>query len=476
MKSAWIGYVIGALALTGCVVGTYSGMPPTVSPVSAQTITGAGEVGSSTIPTFSDHVAPILYRHCVSCHRPGQIAPFSLVSYEDARSRAGFLSKVVDDRLMPPWKPEPGYGAFRYSRAMPEADRATLREWAKGGAPLGDPGRIPPVPPAPPLWELGPPDVILEMPQEFTVPAEGADPYRNFVIPTNFGRDRHVRAVQFVPGNRRVVHHAVVYIDKTGEAAKKQWWAGGASKGYNGLGGPGFIPSGGLPGFVPGASAQRMAPDTTILIPKGADIVFGMHYHPTGKVEKDRSKIGLYFADRPGKRRGSLILTGVVNLDIPAGASRHTVQSRFEVPVDVELNSIGPHMHLIGRAAKVWAVKPDGTEVPLIWIRNWDFRWQSTYTFQNPVRLPKGSVIHSVYTHDNSADNPANPQDPPQRVKNGENSTDEMAGAWIEVTVDTWQQELSLIGALIGHVTDMSFRPAKRSEAKINIVDLVPTR
>ncbi len=418
---------------------------------------------SNLTPTFARDVAPILFDHCASCHRPGEVAPFSLLTYQDAKKRARLIAEVTQQKLMPPWKPQQGYGGFVGQRHLSAGQIAVLRRWVEHGASFGKRADLPSAPKFTPGWQLGQPDMILSMPRAFTIPAEGADVNRSFVLPVTLPRDKYVRAAEFRPGNRRVVHHATVLIDTSGKARQietQSGEAGGGFRGGMGFGKTDFMPSGSLGGgYVPGMMSNPNPPDAPNVLPKKADIVFGMHYHPTGKVESDRSSIGLYFTDKPPRRVGSVILMGVLNLEIQPGEMAHPEHATFTLPVDVEVQSIAPHMHLIGKSVKMWAELPDGSTRPLIKINDWDFNWQGTYQYARPFRLPKGAKIHGDWTHDNSANNPRNPISPPRRVRNGENSTDEMAAAWIPVLVDTPGDNGALWVANLGHLARAAFSP-----------------
>lgn len=387
-------------------------------------------------PTFAADVAPILWKNCASCHRPGEVGPFPLLSYADAAKRAGFLAEQAESRRMPPWHPEPGHGEFRDARRLSEAEIKTLRAWADAGAPEGDPSKLPALPAFPEGWQLGQPDLVVKMPEPFAVPADGRDVLQCFVIPLNLDEDKWVAAWEFRPDKRSVVHHAIAFLDSTGQARLRDKLDSGP--GYRTFGGPGIVPTGGLGAWAPG-STPRMLPDGVgRLLRKGSDLVLQVHYHPSGKPERDQSSLGIYFAKKPVKQPVGGIALRSRNLYIPAGKSDHKVTAQSDpLPADVHAIGIGPHMHYIGKSMKVDATLPDGSTVPLIWIKDWDFNWQGAYQYAKPVKLPKGTVVKLEALYDNSSANPRNPSDPPQNVKWGEQTTDEMCLLGIQVVTDT---------------------------------------
>jgi hypothetical protein len=341
--------------------------------------------------TYCKDVAPILWKHCAGCHRPGEIGPFPLLTYRDAAKRAGDIVTVTQDRLMPPWKAEPGYGEFHDPRRLSDRDLALLDAWAAGGAPEGDPADLPPRPRFSEGWQLGEPDLVLRLPEPFTVRASGPDLYQCFVLPTGLDGDKAVAAVEFRPGNPRVVHHALFFLDRTGKARALD--AADPAPGYGHFGGIGFLPSGALGGWAPGAIPRRLPEGMGRPLPKGSDLVLQVHYHPDGKPETDRSVVGLYFTKSPTTRFVMGLPLSRRDFAIPAGDPRYKVAVDFTLPADVRAVAITPHMHLLGREMKVTAVRPDGTVQPLIWIKDWDFNWQGSYQYHEPVSLPKGTRL-----------------------------------------------------------------------------------
>ncbi|MCE9606405.1 MAG: ascorbate-dependent monooxygenase [Planctomycetia bacterium] len=410
------------------------------------TIAGAApSAATPDAPTFSRHVAPILWKNCASCHRPGEVGPFSLLSYGDAAKRATFLADITAERRMPPWKAEPDFGHFLDERILTDDEIKTLRDWAQAGAPEGDPKDLPVPPKFVEGWQLGEPDLILEMPEPFEVRADGPDIYRCFVLPIPTTENRTVAAAEFRPGNRRVVHHAIMYLDANGAARKKDEQDPG--QGYSSFGGPGVLPTGGLGGWAPGAMPRKLPEGTGKFLRKGSDLVLQLHYHPDGKPATDRSMVGIYFTKKPATTIvGGLAILNT-RLAIPAGDKQYTIEAKSEpLPVDVNVLGLGPHMHLLGRQMKVTAATPAGETVPLIWIKDWDFNWQGSYGYAKPIRLPKGSVIHVAAIYDNSEANPHNPNSPPKRVTWGEQTTDEMCLVSIMLTTDSLGDLRKVVG------------------------------
>ncbi len=386
----------------------------------------------NSVPTFNKDIAPILYQNCSSCHRPGEVAPFALLTYQDAVKRAGQIATVTRSRYMPPWKAEPGEIHFRDERRLTESQIRLIAEWAKNGAPEGNPKDKPQPPKFADGWQIGEPDRVVAVPQKFSVPADGRDVFRCFVVPLGNAEEEYAKKVEFRPGNRKVVHHALLYLDTTGAARRMAAAQGGDN--YSCFGGPAFLPSGGLGGWAPGASPANLAEGLAMVIPKGADLVIQVHYHPDGKPEFDQSSVGVKLGPKP-ERALATMLVGTRRIDIPAGESHYEVKQSLTVPLDAEAISIAPHAHLICKDMKVDAELPDGTVKHLIHIPDWDFNWQGSYRFQDPVKLPKGTRVSIDYIYDNSVNNPHNPSDPPKRVTHGEQTTDEMALAFVQVVL-----------------------------------------
>lgn len=420
-------------------------------------------------PTFTKDIAPLMFANCSSCHRPGEVGPFPLLTYEDARKRSRQIAKLTARRIMPPWKPVAGHGDFRDERRLTDAQIALFQQWHEAGAPQGDPKDLPPAPRFPIGWHAGPPDLVLKIEKPFPVPAEGPDIYVHFVLPLALKEDKYIRGVQVLPSDRSIAHHGVIMLDGSGTARKLAAKHGGDH--YPNFGGPGFIPRGFLPGYAPGTITEVSLrrdeqADVGITLGKGLDVVLQMHYHPTGKAAQDQPQIGLYFADKPPKRVPAIIGMANNDVDIPAGARGHMRADSFTVPVDFEVRDIWAHMHMIGRKVHAWAELPDGKQKELLLIDDWDFNWQDSYFYKQPFVLPKGTVVRAEWTWDNTADNPRNPNTPPKRITFGEGSTDEMTGLIVGgKTVNPGIEEGVMWLATIGHYLDVE-RKAKAAAEK----------
>lgn len=422
--------VLGWSLMGGCaalVAASYGlGHPaPEFVPIAAK---------AGTVPTFNKDVAPILYKNCATCHRPGEVAPFSLLSYQDARKRARQIAMVTSDGFMPPWKADEGEEKFDDARRLTSAQLELLRRWSEAGAPEGNKADLPPAPKFTDGWQLGTPDAVLQPDAAYNLEAEGDDVYRCFVIPTNYDEDRYVAAMEVRPGNRPIVHHVIAYLDTTGRARQKDEEAAGP--GYTSFGGIGVPPSGALGGWAPGLVSRRAPDGTGILLPKGADIVLQVHYHKSGKPETDLTKIGLYFAKGPVDKRIRTMLVVRRTLNIPAGEANYTTSASRAVPRDITVLSVTPHMHLLGKEMAVTASLPDGAEKKLVHVNDYDFNWQTIYAFKDPLKLPAGTRLNLTARYDNSTNNPANPTNPPKTVTWGEQTTDEMCIAFLNYTVD----------------------------------------
>jgi mono/diheme cytochrome c family protein len=385
---------------------------------------------SNDVPTFNKDVAPIVYQNCVICHRPGEVAPFSLLTYQDAAKRAKLIATVTERRYMPPWKAEHGYGEFANERRITDLQIATIRAWSDGGAPEGDS-----VKPQPPVfadgWLGGQPDKVLMFPSKYALAADGPDRFQCFVLPLNLDQDTYVSGVEFRPENRRVVHHALVFLDPSNNGRSR------ASKdgSYPCFGGPGFPGAALIGGWAPGSVPLANTEPGMRPVPKGSDLVVQIHYHPSGKPEMDQSSLGLKFSDRPGTKGRTAVILFNRRINIAPGDPHYMVTSSIVMPRDVELSGIAPHAHYLGKEMKITAQLPDGSEKPLIWIKDWDFNWQGAYQYVKPISLPKGTRVSLEYVYDNSAGNPRNPANPPVRVRWGEQTTDEMAIAFLAVTL-----------------------------------------
>jgi hypothetical protein len=392
--------------------------------------------GTKTSVTYNRDIAPILFAQCAECHHPGEVAPFSLLSYHDAAKRADGLARVTGRRVMPPWKADIHYGEFLDERRLTERQIALIKTWAANGAPEGDAADLPPQPKFSSDWRLGPPDLVAEVPVPFTVPADGPDIFQHFVIPLNLTKDQTLVAFEFRPGNRSVVHHAIVAVDTSGGARLRD--AQTPEPGWRTSGSIDASITGILGVWTPGMTPRFYSDNVGVALDKKADVVVQLHMHPTGKKEVDRSKIALYFAKKPVKSIMSRrpLLLGTLIIEVPPGKTRYRTGSSVTLPVDLTLSSVFPHMHLIGKEMKITATLPDKSTKPLIWIKDWNFYWQDSYVYQEPVHLPKGTRIDVEAYYDNSAQNPFNPSSPPKRVLFGNDTTDEMCFALFQGVAD----------------------------------------
>jgi len=385
-------------------------------------------------PTFNRDVAPILFQHCSACHRPGQVAPFSLLTYGDVRKRTRQILGMVESRQMPPWKPEPDHGEFEGENRLRDDEIALLRRWVEEGGAEGEARDLPPVPEHPEGWNFGEPDLVVTVPEPYMVSSEERNTYRAFVIPLNLPEDKYVRAFQFRPSNPRVVHHALMYLDTTGEYRRMD----------EAEAGPGFtapaltsIFSGGCLGvWNPGCKILPFGEGMAKEIRKNSDLVLHVHYYATGKPERDQSSVGFWFAKEAPRRKVDAVILNDQQIRIPAGAKSARLMGTVKMPADADVIGIGPHAHYLAREVRVWAKTPDGREVPMIWIKDWDFEKQGEYRFKKALRLPKDTEIRMLWVYDNSADNPRNPSNPPRNVEYGIRSEDEMARLLLRIAPD----------------------------------------
>jgi hypothetical protein len=436
-------------------------------------------------PTYHKDVVRILQKNCQDCHRPGQVAPFALLTYEQARKRASDLAHVTHERIMPPWPASSSFGGpFRDARVLTGDEIATIQAWVDSDCPAGDPKDAPEPRKFSSDWALGEPDAILTMPESYGLAATGSDDFRVFVLKTSFPEDRWIRAVDFHPGNRSVVHHIIAGVDPSGRGRELD--AADPGPGYYDLGGFGDgVPiTAFLPIWTPGAKPRYCPDGTGYMLPKGADILIQVHYHKSGKAETDTTAVGLYLSQKPlprevhtgfvfpnltinqamaaqakvqeaqkaGKRIGILeLLRAVDAIVIPAGSTRHVVKastkpgaSMMARPLDRDIlvTSVMPHMHWLGKDFTFEAVLPDGkTRIPLIKIDHWNFNWQGSYAFNEPIRIPKGSWFEVEAHFDNSDTNPANQNKPAKVVRWGEGTDDEMCIGIFEWVVIEGQPE-----------------------------------
>lgn len=384
--------------------------------------------------TFNKDIAPIVFNNCATCHRAGEVAPFTLTSYEDVKKRAQQIADVTKTKYMPPWHAD-SHGEFRNERKLSDEQIAMLEQWAGDGAKRGS-GPAPTPPKGNAGWGMGEPDLIVQPAQSYTMRAEGVDDYRCFVIRNTNNEDRYVSAMEVRPGNAKVVHHVIAYLTNDPRVAKKEAETTDGQPGYTSFGGIGVTPIGTLGGWAPGNYPTRLPEGTGVLWPKGADIVLQVHYHASGKPETDLTRLGLHFCKKPVDKQ-LRIFPIFGSLNIPAGEPNYRVKSYdFPVPWDATVLQVMPHMHLLGKEMVITATLPNGDKKTLVNVPRYDFNWQTTYVYKEPVKLPKGSKIGLTARYDNSTSNPANPSNPPRAVGWGEQTTDEMCIGFVFFTLD----------------------------------------
>ncbi len=408
------------LVLTVLLLGPYSKVHAAEAPV-----------------TYSRQIAPILYKNCTSCHHAGGSGPFALTNYAEARRWGTTLDSAVASRYMPPWLPEPGHGDFADSRRMSVDEIALIHRWASSGMPEGDSAEAPPPPTYKGEWQLGPPDLVLEVDSPMQVPSSGTDLFRNFILPFPLTQSKWVRAMEIKPGSPRVVHHANFILDRSGSLRRTH--PGDWKQGIPGMdvvvdAGEGFDPDGYFLDWKPDSSALVEPPGMAWRLDPGDDLILNMHLKPTGKPETVRARIGLYFTPNAPTKLPILVqLQHDAALDIPPGDAHFVVEDSLTLPEPVDVLAIYPHAHYLGKRLEGWAVLPGGGRRDLILIPDWDINRQSIYRYAEPVPLPAGTVIHMRYSYDNSAANPHNPNSPPIRVTAGNRSVDEMGHLWLQL-------------------------------------------
>jgi hypothetical protein len=382
--------------------------------------------------TYSKDVAPLLADRCGMCHHPGGSAPFTLLTYADARRHAGQIATVTANRFMPPWKADPADGPFVGQHPLDNQEILLLRHWLDAGAPEGDPRDLPPARAWVEGWQLGKPDLVVTLKQPYTLQAEGTDAFRIFVLPIPVETARFVRGLEFRPGNPKVVHHANIRIDAT--PASRRLDEADPGPGYDGLiARSATYPDGHFLGWTPGQVAPLLPPDLAWRLETNTDLVVELHMQPSGKSEQVSPSIGLYFGDAAPTRTPAMLRLGRQDIDIPAGDAKYVISDSYTLPVDVDVEAVQPHAHYRARDVRGVATLPDGSMKRLIDIADWDFRWQHVYRFVTPIRLPKGTTVSMRYTYDNSADNARNPQRPPIRARWGQRSAEEMGDLWLQV-------------------------------------------
>ena len=397
---------------------------------------GVARGAQSSSPTFAKDIAPMVFSYCSACHRVGESAPFSLLNYADVKKHAGQIATVTKSRYMPPWLPEPGFGDFDGVRRLSERQIALIQQWVEHGAPEGDWAEMPTPPKFSEGWQLGKPDLILQMPRGYTLRAGGSDVYRNFIFSVPVNGTRYVKAVEVRPGNPKIVHHANILIDR--DRTSRPLDGADGEPGFPGMElkitSESFDPDGYFLFWKPGATPFVEADGMAWRVDRGTDLVLNMHLQPSGKSEEVQPALGLYFTDTPPAHHPMLLqLENDKALDIPAGVASFPVKDDFTLPVDVDVLAVYPHAHYLGKDMQGFATLPNGVKKWLIWIKHWDLNWQAVYRYSKPLFLPKGTTISMRYNYDNSAGNPANPNRPPKRVTAGNRASDEMAHLWLQV-------------------------------------------
>ncbi|MCB1064660.1 MAG: cytochrome c [Verrucomicrobiae bacterium] len=400
--------------------------------------------GADTEVTFSRDIAPLLQQRCVECHRDGGGAPFSLESYRDASRRASTILRVVEDRYMPPWHAIGGDIPLEGDRQLMPAQIELFRAWVEGGKAEGDPSDLPAPRQFVEGWQLGEPDLVIKMAEAYSLPADGPDIYRNFVVPTGLTQERFLRAVEFRPGSAEVVHHALLFVEGTDKARKAD-----AEDEEPGFGEMPIDAAGGrqIGGWVPGARTRPLPEGLSHRIPAGADIVIQTHFHLSGKPESEQSTIGLYFTDEPPEREFAAIqippLFGAFSgIDLKPGEERAEIHDSFELPVPVHAFGAHAHAHYRGKSLRMVAKLPSGESLKLLNIPDWDMNWQEDYRFTEQVFLPAGTRLEVDVAWDNSAESTDNPVVPPVRVRWGFESLDEMGSIDLFV-VPTGDQKIA---------------------------------
>ena len=421
----------------------------------APTPAGEADASGATV-TFCRDIASIFLRRCASCHRPGQAGPFPLLTYADVKKRARQIAEVTASRYMPPWLPEPGLGEFANDRSLNVSELASIQRWVEQGAIEGAPPDLPPRPGWSGEWQLGPPDWIVEMPEPYSLLPDGKDVYRNFVMPIPTDSRRFVRGFEFIPGNPRVVHHAFINTDQT--RLSRQLAARETPPGFEGMDLPesAHMPGGQLLSWQPGRQPSFSPPGLAWVLEPKTDLVLQIHFHPSGKPELVQPKIGFYFTDTAPTNTAYRVKLEYFKINIPAGESAYQVEQSYVLPIDVSLLRILPHAHYLGKQMSVSALRPDGSKRRLLFIKEWDFNWQADYAYQTPLDLPKGTRLVMNFSYDNSSRNVRNPHRPPQPVRYGLESTDEMASCSLQVLPRRPEERETLAEDFFRHYTRVS--------------------
>jgi Flp pilus assembly protein TadD len=394
-------------------------------------------------PTFNRDIAPIVFANCATCHRPGGMGPFALLDFAAVKKHATQIVDVTSSHFMPPWLPQEG-PRFLGERQLTSAQIRMFARWVETGMPEGNRAGLPARPHFPEGWKLGTPDLVVEMPASFELPAEGRDVYRNFVIPIPLAQRRFVRAVELETSNPRVVHHAFLFLDASGDARRLE--QKDALPGFAGMN-PGRgagNPGGHFLSWQPGTMPAPEPAGTQWELQPGMDGVLQMHMRPSGKPETVAARLAFYFTDQPPTRFPMRLLLRSTAIDIPAGESNYIIESSYRLPVAIEVLAVLPHAHYLGRKLEAWADLPNGSRTTILNIPQWDFNWQDHYQFAQPLALPAGATLRMRYSYDNSAANPHNAETELRRVQFGEQTSDEMGELWLQVLAKNPAQRAAL--------------------------------
>jgi len=421
-------------------------------------------------PNFTEHVAPIVFNNCASCHRAGEAGPFTLTSYRDVAKRGPFIAAVTQSRFMPPWHASPGEVEFEGSRRLTDEQIATIQAWVEGGMPEGDPANTPALPKFAKGWQGGEPDAVVEMTESFRVPPDGPDLYRYFVLDLPLDEDKWVSAIEFQPGSRATSHHVLGFL-MDGDDLE----ADSTGKKYKSV--PGRNDRNRVISWAIGSNPRVFPKDVAIRFKKGQKLVLQTHFHPSGKEEFDRSRIGLHFAEVENPRQYVEVLIppgfgDSSGIAVPPGTDRYSLRESFILPVDVKAFSAFSHAHYLGKEFHLTAHLPGGESRTLLLIDDYDFAWQELYNFTDYVELPAGTRLESYVRWDNRAENPNNPYSPPQEIRWGPFSDDEMGSNTLDVVTVNPEDEPKLRAALKEHGTlsdanfylsslDTDFKPKK---------------
>ncbi|MFL6215909.1 MAG: c-type cytochrome [Blastocatellia bacterium] len=385
-------------------------------------INDANAAGPAPV-TFTKDVAPIFFNKCAACHRPGEIAPMSLLSYKEARPWARSIKEKVVNRVMPPWHADPHVGDFKNDRRLSDKEIATISAWVDAGAPEGNPKDLPPAPRFTDGWQIGQPDVVLSMSNEYNVPAEGTVNYQYFSVPTGFTEDKWIQAAEVRPGNRAVVHHVIVFVVGP-DAARRRLGTFNREGAFEGL-----------VGTAPGEEPMILPDGIGKLVKAGSVLMLQMHYTPNGKATTDRTSIGLRFSRKPVQQ--AIVGGAALNrwFEIPAGNDNYEVKSSYAFKADSHILNLMPHMHLRGKDFEYRLIYPDGTAKTILRVPRYDFNWQTRYEFKQPVAAPRGSRLECLAHFDNSTRNKWNP-DATKAVRWGQQTWEEMMIGFVGFTLD----------------------------------------